>query len=57
MLQRMSNREAGGGDNFEDHVKADLTEKIMLEQMLERGALLISGGNVLRQWEGQAKRL
>lgn len=47
----MSNREAGGGDNFEDRVRADLTEKIMLEQMLEGGAILISGDNMFRQWE------
>lgn len=52
MLQRGSNREACGGDNSEEGVKTDFMEKMTLGQMLEGGAMLISGGRALRQREG-----
>ena len=53
MLQRISSREEGGGDSFEEGVRADVTEKMTLEQMLEGEAMLISGGGVF-QAEGRA---
>lgn len=37
MLQRQSSRERGRGDTFEEGVRADLTEKFKLEQILEGG--------------------
>lgn len=51
MLQRRSNREACGGDNFEEGVKTDFMEKMTLGQRLEGGAMLVSAGRVLRQRE------
>lgn len=41
----------GGGDNFEQGVRTDFKKKMMLEQMLEGGAMVISGGRMFKQRE------
>lgn len=48
MLQRKSSREVGDGDNFGKSVRADLTEEMTLEQVLEGGARVMSGGRVFQ---------